>query len=147
VSWSDAALLVSALAACVGALAACVAVLFAWRTVQDARRFHEQAERERQLDGLLAVTRTVAEVADTAVRIGNGAEFEYGLLHAQQQRLKVELAALPGFDLPTCREATLPPDPSHGGGGLREIVGPIASKAQNALPELEAAVQAHLSGR
>jgi hypothetical protein len=48
----------------------------------------------------------VSEIADTAVRVANGAGPLYGLLHAQQQRLKVELAALPDFDLPICETAS-----------------------------------------
>ena len=136
-SWPDAALLLST-------VAACGAALFAFLTVRDTRRFHEQAEQERQLDGLLAVTRTVAEIADTAVRVGNGAHAAYGLLHAQQQRLKVELAALPGFDLPTCREATQTAEATNELQGLSAIVGPVAMRAQNALPELEEAVRLHV---
>jgi len=138
-SWSDVALVVST-------VAASGAALFALLTVRDTRRFHDQAERERQLDGLLAVTRTVAEIADTAVRVGNGDAFSFGLLHAQQLRLKVELVALPRFDLPLCWSATTRPDTGEDD-GLAALVGPVASKAQNALPELEAAVQAHVNGR
>lgn len=113
----------------VSTIAACGAALFASLTVRDARRFHAEQERERTLDGLLAVTRTVSEVADTAVRVGNGAHSEYGLLHAQQQRLKVELAALPSLDLPLCREATRRAEATEELQGLSAIVGPVASRA------------------
>ena len=122
--------------------AACGAAVFAFLTVRDARSFHDQAEQERQLDGLLAVTRTVSEIADTAVRVTNGSVTLFGLLHAQQQRLKVELAALPGVDLPICRGATTMTDE---GDDLAPIVGRVATNAQNALPELEEAVRSHLS--
>jgi hypothetical protein len=137
VNWSDVALLVST-------VAARGAALFAFLAVRDTRTFHEQQEQERKLDGLLAVTRTVAAISDTAARIGNGAQGEYSLLHAQQQHLKVELAALPSFDLPLCQEATRSAEATDDLQGLRAIVGPVASRAQNALPELEEAVRLHV---
>jgi hypothetical protein len=86
----------------------------------------------------------VSEIADTAVRVANGAGPLYGLLHAQQQRLKVELAALPDFDLPICETASKAAEASEDLQGLSAIAGPVASRAQNALPELEEAVRSHV---
>jgi hypothetical protein len=139
-SWSDGALLVST-------VAASGAALFAFLTVKDTRHFHDQQEEERKLDGLLAVTRTVSEIADTAVRVGSGAHGLYGLLHSQQQRLKVELAALPDFDLPISQTATKKAEATDELTTLSAIVGPVASRAQNALPELEEAVRTHVRSR
>lgn len=136
-NWSDIALVVST-------VAACGAALFALLAVRDTRRFHEQAERERQLDGLLAVTRTVSGIADTAVRVGNGDALLFGLLHAQQLRLRVELGALPGFDLPLTQLATKSAVAADGVEGLAAIVGPVATRAQLSLPELEEAVRRHV---
>lgn len=128
----------SAFALVVSTVAACGAAGFAYFAVRDGRRFHDTQERERQLDQLLAVTRTVSDVADTAVRVGNGAAFEFGLLVARQLRLKVELAALPSIDLPFCQAATTR---SAEGEGIHTLGGKVASAAQNALTELEDAVR------
>jgi|SRR6476619_5677661 hypothetical protein len=130
----------SALGLLVSTLAACGAAAFAYLTVRDGRKFHDDQERERQLDQLLAITRTVSDVADTAVRIGNGAHFEYGLFYARQLKLRVELAAWQGAPLPLCAAAAA--QISSEGAGLSENVGQKAAAAHSALGELEEVVRA-----
>ena len=121
----------------VSTVAACLAAGFAWWTIRDGRRFSRDAERERELDHLLAITRTLAEVAGAASRFANAGQGPVvWIFIAELERLKIELGLLPPDALPRCHEVVDAPRTTD---GAAQVANALAERARE---ELLAAIRA-----
>jgi hypothetical protein len=121
----------------VSTVAACFAAGFAWWPIRDGRRFSQAAERERRLDHLLAITRTLAEVAGTASRVANAGQGPVvWVFIAELERLEVELALVRPTTLPRCREVAAAPRSVD---GAHQVANVLAERARD---EIATAIQA-----
>jgi hypothetical protein len=93
----------------VSTVAACAAAWFGGRAARDGQRLYRQARRDRQLDHLLAITRTLTEISDVSSkmrhlrsegRVSHGADSAF---NAAVDRLNAEMALVPQLEIPHCR--------------------------------------------
>lgn len=135
-------LLISTACAAVSVVAAAFAVGFAWKTVTDAKAFHQEQERDTKRSRLLAIAETLAELRSVAYTVAQGGRAEFGLLRARHARFQagVETTAEP---LSVCRSlAAFPLGPE--GSFLYDAAGDVYRQTAAASDELHAAIK-HLA--
>jgi hypothetical protein len=123
----------------VSTVAAFGAAWFGGRAVADGRRFFRETARERELDHLLTITRTLTEVSQVTSRIVHLVQGQEPLFAALLDRLSTELALIPGRDLTRSRAVAAAPRDRSGVNIIQgALVGQAIEEAGAAVRELSA---------
>jgi hypothetical protein len=116
--------------------AAAVAAWFGWRAGVDARSFFRETARERDLDHLLTITRTLREISETATRIVQAMGGLEPAFVSTVDLLRAQLELVPHIELRKCRAvAGVPRDRS----GVHLVEGALVAQA---LEEVADAIRA-----